>query len=59
MMESARTAGRHLGVAHWERLKSEADEQLEVLVRFLEQQPSPAEAEPHGEPAAAEAGRNP
>jgi len=59
MMESARTAGRHLGVAYWERLKSEAGEQLEVLVRFLEQQPSPAEAEPRGEPAAAEAGRNP
>ncbi|MGD9616846.1 MAG: chemotaxis protein CheB [Alphaproteobacteria bacterium] len=54
MMESARASGRDLGVAYWERLKGEADEQLEVLVRFLERQPPPAETEPNGEPAAPE-----
>ena len=59
MMESASAAGRDMGVAYWERLKREADEQLEVLVRFLEHQPPPAEAEPNGEPAAAEADKNP
>jgi two-component system chemotaxis response regulator CheB len=53
MMESARAARRDMGMAYWEKLKREADEQLEVLVRFLERQPLPAEAEPNGEPAAA------
>ena len=41
MMDGAREAGRGMGVAYWERLKSEADEQLDVLVRFLERQPPP------------------
>ncbi len=49
MMESARVAGRDLGVGYWDRLKNEADEQLQVLVRFLERQPPPMEAEPNGE----------
>ena len=52
MMESARAAGRDLGVAYWERVKREADEQLKVLVRFLERQPLPEEAEPNGDPPA-------
>jgi two-component system chemotaxis response regulator CheB len=59
MMESARAAGRDLGVAYWKRLKSETEEQLEILVRFLERQPQLAEAEPNGEPAALEARTNP
>ncbi|MGE0258465.1 MAG: chemotaxis protein CheB [Alphaproteobacteria bacterium] len=52
MMESARAAGRDLGVAYWQRLRGEADEQLQVLVRFLERQPPPAEAEPNNGPPA-------
>jgi len=59
MMESARAAGRSLGVAYWDRLKNEAGEQLEVLVRFLGRQPPPAEIEPNGEPAAPKAGEIP
>jgi two-component system chemotaxis response regulator CheB len=59
MMESARSAGRDMGVAHWERLRAEADEQLEVLIRFLERQPPPAEAEPNNGPAAAAPGKVP
>src|SRR4051794_7694715 len=55
MMESARTAGRDLGVAYWQRLKGEADEQLQVLVHFLEHQP-PLEG---AEPTPAEAGKIP
>lgn len=57
MMESARAAGRDMGVGYWERLKSEADGRLQVLLRFLEQQPPPAGAEPNGgEPAAPHGG---
>jgi hypothetical protein len=41
-----------MGAAHWERLRGETDEQLDVLVRFLERQPPPPEAEPNGEPVA-------
>ena len=59
MMDNASAAGRDMGVAYWQRLKREADEQLGVLVRFLEHQPPPAEAEPNGEPAVAEADKNP
>jgi two-component system chemotaxis response regulator CheB len=55
MMEDARTAGRELGVDYWRRLKGEVEEQLDVLARFLERQPQPAEPEPDGEPAAPEA----
>ena len=46
MKESAREGGRRLGVAYWERLMNEAEEQLEILVRFLERQPPPVEPEP-------------
>jgi two-component system chemotaxis response regulator CheB len=49
MMDSARDAGRDMGVAYWQRLKDEAKEQLEVLVQYLEHQPPPAEAEPNGD----------
>jgi two-component system chemotaxis response regulator CheB len=59
MRESARSAGRDMGVAYWERLKQEADEQLEVLVRFLEHQPLPAHATPNGEAGAPDRGKNP
>ena len=59
MRESARSAGRDMGAAHWERLKGEAEEQLAVLVRFLEQQPLPAEAEPNGEAGAPVPAKNP
>ena len=59
MMESARAAGRDLGIAYWERLKTEAEEQLEVLVRFLEHQPLPAEAEPNGGAASPGTGGSP
>ncbi len=55
MKESARAAGRDLGVGHWERLEGEAEEQLEVLARFLERQPPPAESGPRGEPTAPDA----
>ena len=39
MKESASAGGRRLGVRYWERLTNEAEEQLEILVRFLERQP--------------------
>ena len=39
MTQDARAAGRTYGVAHWERLTSEADDQLHVLQDFLHLQP--------------------
>ncbi|HEV2098304.1 MAG TPA: chemotaxis protein CheB [Stellaceae bacterium] len=44
MMEEAKEAGRTYGMAHWTRLKEEADDQLRVLLHFLHLQ-SPAESE--------------
>ena len=47
MGENARGGGRTMGVAHWQRLQREAEQQQEVLQRFLAQQPGPAaEKEP-------------
>ena len=53
MMESARAAGRGMGVAYWERLRGETGEQLDVLARFLERQPPPPDTEPKMKPVAA------
>lgn len=44
MGEDAKAAGRTHGVAHWNRLKGEADDQLRILQRFLHMQP-PRESE--------------
>jgi two-component system chemotaxis response regulator CheB len=45
MTEDARAGGRSLGLAHWERLKHEAEEQFCVLQQFLARSPARA-AEP-------------
>lgn len=39
MIGDATAAGRTYGVKHWRGLKSEADDQLRVLQRFLHHQP--------------------
>jgi two-component system, chemotaxis family, protein-glutamate methylesterase/glutaminase len=41
MGENARNGGRTMGVKHWQRLLGEAEQQLEVLQRFLARQPAP------------------
>jgi two-component system chemotaxis response regulator CheB len=61
MQDGARAAGRDLGVAHWQRLKAEAEDQLQILMRFLERRPAPTDTDPEGEalyanPAGAERG---
>jgi len=40
MGENARNGGRTMGVKHWQRLQAEAEDQLEVLQRFLARPPS-------------------
>ena len=35
MAEHARAGRRSLGITHWNRLRSEAEEQLRVLQQFL------------------------
>lgn len=57
MKENARAGGRDLGVAHWERLQREADDQFQVLRRFLEHQPPPPPEEPDGNIGAKHSGR--
>jgi two-component system, chemotaxis family, protein-glutamate methylesterase/glutaminase len=42
MTEDARAGGRSLGLAHWDRLKHEAEEQFQVLQQFLAQSPTRA-----------------
>jgi two-component system chemotaxis response regulator CheB len=42
MAEYARSGGRSLGIAHWDRLKTEAEEQLHVLQQFLARPPTRA-----------------
>jgi hypothetical protein len=42
MTEDARAGGRLLGLAHWERLKHEAEEQFCVLQQFLARSPARA-----------------
>lgn len=39
MIEDAKAAGRTYGVAHWARLKGDADDQLRILQHFLQLQP--------------------
>jgi two-component system, chemotaxis family, protein-glutamate methylesterase/glutaminase len=53
MAENAREGGRTMGVEHWDRLQSEAQEQLRVLQQFLAHPPSRA-AEENGEGKPAE-----
>src|SRR5262249_38545431 len=40
MAENARLGGRTMGVAHWRRLQSEAQDQLQVLHQFLARSPT-------------------
>jgi len=40
MSEDAREGGRSMGVAHWKRLRDEAEEQLQVLQQFLARPPA-------------------
>jgi len=56
MAENARAAGRAMGVAHWDRLQKEAEEQLSVLRQFLARRPSHA-IEEHGHGHATETSR--
>ena len=42
MTENARAGGRSFGLAHWDRLKQEAEEQLHVLQQFLARAPARA-----------------
>lgn len=45
MSENARTGGRTMGVTHWERLKKEAQDELQVLRQFLTRAPTRPSAE--------------
>ncbi|MBV9583867.1 MAG: chemotaxis protein CheB [Alphaproteobacteria bacterium] len=53
MVENARTGGRTMGVRHWDRLRAEVEEQLQILHQFLARPPSRAPAG-NGENAAQE-----